>query len=111
MGFDLALAERMRQALDELRLPGLAAKEMFGGVGFMIRGNMACGVHRERAIVRVGPDRYQDALGEPGVQVFDITGRPMRGWVMVDGVACETDEALREWVALGVAFALSLPGK
>ena len=109
MAYDEGLAQRVRQELDEQ--PGLVEKKMFGGVGFMVQGNMACGVHKDRLIVRVGPERHQEAMARPDTVPFDITGRPMKGWVMVEPTGYESEEALREWVREGVEFALSLPPK
>jgi hypothetical protein len=106
---DEALEQRIGEALAEQ--PGLVAKRMFGGVGFMLQGNMACGVHKEMLIVRVGPERYEAALGRPHTRVFDMTGRPMRGWVMVEPDGVGSDAELTAWVQQGVEFALSLPPK
>jgi TfoX/Sxy family transcriptional regulator of competence genes len=109
MPYDQGLAQRIRDELGQL--PERVEKKMFGGVGFMVRGNMACGVHGEDLIVRVGPDSYQAALGRPNTRPFDITGRPMSGWVMVAPKGCEAASDLRNWVRQGVEFALSLPAK
>lgn len=109
MAYDEALAQRVRAALDEL--PGLVEKKMFGGIGFMVRGNMACGVNKDDLIVRVGGDRYEEALSEPHVRPFDLTGRPMKGWVTVRPPGYKADSELRRWVQQGVGFALSLPAK
>ena len=106
-----SLEERVSDALGELQQSGLVEKRMFGGVGYLVHGNMACGVHRGTLIVRVGPDAYERALARPHANVFDITGRPMKGWVTVGPEGCSTDEALRQWVQEGIAFALSLPAK
>ena len=84
---------------------------MFGGVGFLINGNMACGVYKNDLIVRIDPEKYKDALSRPHVKVFDITGRPMKGWIMVQPEGCKTGRSLKAWVEKGVAFARSLPGK
>jgi len=105
------LEERVRDALGELQQTGLVEKRMFGGVGYLVHGNMACGVHRGNLIVRVGVDAYERALARPHVRVFDITGRPMKGWVMMGPEGCATDDSLRQWVREGIAFALSLPAK
>jgi len=91
--------------------PGLVDKKMFGGVGFMVQGNMACGVHREMLIVRVGPGNYEKTLGWPRTKVFDMTGRPMRGWVMVESDGFASVDEFAAWVRQGVQFALSLPPK
>ena len=112
MAYDENLAERVRGVLQELPdLPAMVQKKMFGGVAYMLRGNMACGVHGDKLIVRVGKDRYEVAIQQPETVPFDITGRPMRGWVMVVADACQADEDLRYWVGRGVAFALTLPAK
>jgi hypothetical protein len=84
---------------------------MFGGIAFMLQGNMCCGVMKDDLMVRVGPDAHTEALGRPNAREFAMSGRPMPGWVLVtpDGVA--TDEGLRDWVQRGVDFARSLPAK
>jgi hypothetical protein len=109
MAYDEGLAERAREVLVDL--PGFVEKKMFGGIGFMLRGNMACGVNGEELIVRVGPANYEQALRKPHTRPFDMTGRPMRGWVMVAPVGLESDAGLEDWVQRGVEFALSLPPK
>ena len=111
MSFDELLAERVHTVLNELGVTDLDEKKMFGGVGHLLRGNMACGVHKEYLIVRVGPARYEDALAHPGTKVFDMTGRAMKGWVMVAPEAIMEDTALKGWVEQGVEFALTLPPK
>jgi TfoX/Sxy family transcriptional regulator of competence genes len=109
MAYDEGLAQRVREALGEL--PELVEKKMFGGIGFMVQGNMACGVNGDELIVRVGPEGYQEALTKPHARPFDMTGRPMKGWVWVASEGYESDMALEDWVRLGVEFALSLPPK
>ena len=109
MAYDEILALRVEQLLSDQS--GLVSKKMFGGVGCMLHGNMACGVHKDSLIVRVGPERYEEALTRPYTRVFDITGRPMTGWVMVAPEGCQEDADLEAWVQLGVDFALSLPPK
>ena len=109
MAYDEGLAQRIRETLGEL--PGLTEKKMFGGIAFMVGGNMACGVIESDLIVRVGPERYEEAAGKPHARAFDFTGKPMKGWVMVAPEGYETDESLRGWVEQGIAFARSLPAK
>lgn len=111
MAYDEGLAERIRQVLLDLRPTRLDEKKMFGGVGFMVQGNMACGVHKDKLVVRVGTERYQEALAAPYTVLFDITGRPMKGWVMVEPEGCAADDDLKEWLEQGVNFAGSLPPK
>ena len=74
MAYDEALAERLRQVLDDQE--GIRERKMFGGLAFMLHGNMCCGVEQDRLMVRVGPDRYDEALGRPHARVMDFTGRP-----------------------------------
>ena len=111
MAYNEDLAQRTREALMELQVERLVEKKMFGGVGFMVQGNMACGVNRDELIVRVGPEGYMEALAKPHTRVFDLTGRPMKGWVMVERAGWEKEEVLREWIEAGVEFALTLPAK
>jgi hypothetical protein len=109
VAYDEGLAQRIRKVLaGEV---GLTEKKMFGGVGFMVRGNMACGVHGANLIVRGGPARYQEALAQPHARVFDMTGRPMVGWVEVAPPGVASAAELRGWVSLGVAYAKTLPAK
>jgi len=109
MAYDEGLAQRMREILADV--PELHEKKMFGGIGYMVRGNMACGVHGDAVIVRVGADRYEEALSEPHTSRFDLTGRPMKGWVWVSSDGVQTDDELEAWMQQGVDFALSLPPK
>jgi TfoX/Sxy family transcriptional regulator of competence genes len=109
MAYDEGLAQRVRDVLGER--PGLLERKMFGGIAFMIRGNMACGVREDRLIVRVGPVDYERAVMEPHTRPFDLTGRPMTGWVVVVPEGYESDDDLRAWVEQGLDFALTLPPK
>jgi TfoX/Sxy family transcriptional regulator of competence genes len=109
MPYDELLAGRIRAILS--RIPVLEEKKMFGGVGFLINGNMACGVHKNHLIVRVGPIDYHQSLLRPYARPFDMTGRPMLGWVMVEPQGCETESKLKEWISQGIEFARSLPAK
>lgn len=109
MAFDEALAERVRKQLG--RRPGLVEKKMFGGIAFLINGNMSVGVHGEELIVRIAPESTDTALKERGVRRFDITERPMKGWLLVGGSGIRTPDALATWVRRGADFASSLPKK
>jgi hypothetical protein len=109
MAYDEELAARVRKALDNTE--GLVEKKMFGGVGYMLHGNMACGVLGNKVIIRVGPDRHAMTIEQPETVPFDITGRPMKGWVMVLPEGYETDEMLMSWLQEGISFAKSLPPK
>jgi hypothetical protein len=84
---------------------------MFGGIAFMLNGNMCCGVVKDDLMVRLAPDRSEEALQLPHARPMDFTGRPMKGFVFVEPAGVATDEALREWVKRGVEFASTLPAK
>ena len=109
MAYDEILEGRIRALLADR--PGLTAKKMFGGVGFMVNGNMACGVNKQDLIVRVGPANYEEALTAPHTRPFDMTGRPMKGWVVVEPAGYASGPDLEAWLSKGLAFALSLPQK
>jgi TfoX/Sxy family transcriptional regulator of competence genes len=109
MAVDEQLAERVRGALGGV--DGLEEKRMFGGLAFLLHGNMSVGVHGEDLIVRLAPEQTEEALAEPGVRVFDMTGRPMKGWVLVGPEATASEDGLGAWVTRGLDFAESLPPK
>lgn len=109
MAFDEHLAERMRKQLR--RRAGLIEKKMFGGLAFLINGNMSVGVHANDLIVRIAPDQSDALLRENGVRLFDVTGRPMKGWLLVSGSVLEDDASLAKWIRRGVDYASSLPKK
>ena len=109
MAFSAALAERIRQALARKR--GVEEKKMFGGVGFLLHGNMLVGVWKDSLIARIGPDESDLALLEPHVKEFDITGRAMKGWVLVGPEGVEGDEQLGGWIERATKFVKTLPAK
>lgn len=109
MAFDESLAARIRIAL--ARKKGIEEKKMFGGLGFLLHGNMLVGVWKNSMIVRLGPDEHEAALREPHVGEFDITGRPMKGWVMVAAEGVVEEDAVKKWVQRAVKFVGKLPAK
>jgi TfoX/Sxy family transcriptional regulator of competence genes len=109
MAYNEVLAERIRAILKTVR--GLEEKKMFGGVGFLVRGNMACGVHKDDLILRLGEQGFAAALKAPHVRIFNMTGKPMKGWVLVSKQGYESAKALQAWVRISLAFAGSLPPK
>jgi hypothetical protein len=109
MSYNQGLANDVRMLLGER--PNLVAKEMFGGMTFMLNGHMAVGVSGDGLMVRVGPEQYEAALSQPRVGVFPSSGRPMRGWVLVEPAGLRDDADLERWVTIGVTFAESLPPK
>src|SRR5207249_7419966 len=96
MAFDEALATRLRSVL--AGIDGIAEKKMFGGIAFLLNGNMCCGVHGDELILRLDRDDTDEALEDANVRLFDLTGRPMKGWVLIapDGIARDKD--LRSWI-------------
>ena len=92
MTYDEGLAERIRETLGEP--PGLTERKMFGGIAFMLNGNMACGIIRDELMARVGPDAFDQALSRPHVREMDFAGRPMKGMVFVEPAGVEDDAAL-----------------
>ena len=114
MAYDEGLAQRIREAIDELP-PGererSSEKKMFGGLCFLLGGNMAAGIVGDELMVRVGPDAYEDALSQPHAREMTFTGRAMRGMVYVGVDGFESDGDLRRWLAQGIAFASALPDK
>ena len=109
MAFDERLAERVRTVL--AARPGVAERKMFGGIAFMVGGNMCCGVVKRDLMVRVGPDQYERLLAEPGARPMDFTGRPMKGMLYVEGAALTNARTLAKWVRRGAEYADSLPAK
>jgi hypothetical protein len=107
MAYDEALAHHIRTRLGDH--PGLTSREMFGGIAFMVNGNMAVGVAGEELMVRVGKEAHDEAMARPGTRVFDMSARPMRGWILVSSEGYAADAILDDWIARGVAFAESLP--
>src|SRR5918992_2371429 len=108
MAFDEKLAARVRTLLADRS--DLTERRMFGGLTFMVRGHMCCGVHGDELILRLGPDGADEALAGPYARPMDFTGRPLAGFVIVsrDGLS---GRALARWVARAVAWAESLPPK
>lgn len=110
MAFSEKLAARVRKLLLPQRR-SVREKQMFGGLALLLRGNMCCGVHGDELIIRLAPEKTDAALAEPGVRVFDLTGRAMKGWILVGPRGTATAPALRRWVKIAVAYAASLPAK
>ncbi len=109
MAYSESLAERIRRALARRR--GVVERKMFGGIGFLLHGNMLVGVWQTSLIARVGRDEYPRALKQPHVREFDITGRPMKGWVLVEPEGVENEGQLVEWIQCAWEFVEGLPAK
>ncbi|WP_328297332.1 TfoX/Sxy family protein [Streptomyces sp. NBC_00435] len=109
MTYDEGLTQRIRERLGER--PELAEKRMFGGLAFLLHGNMTVCVSGDELTVRVGPEGTEQALARPEARPMDFTGRPMRGWVTVSGPALADDAVLDHWITTATAFAATLPPK
>jgi hypothetical protein len=109
----MAHDKEMEARIDQLSLnwPGFAKKKMFGGLGYLLNGNMAFGIWKDSLVVRCGAESYARNLDQPGVAEFDITGRPMAGWVLVDPDALAEEASLLGWLERGRDFAATLTAK
>ena len=108
MAFDAELAQRIRDRMTAVA--GVSEKKMFGGLAFLTSGNMTVGVNGDDLVVRIDPEAMDDALAEPDVRPFDMTGRPMRGWIVVasDGLS---DDELERWIDQARSYVATLPPK
>jgi TfoX/Sxy family transcriptional regulator of competence genes len=109
MAYDEALAQRVREVIADKR--GMTERQMFGGLAFMLHGNMFVGILDRSLMARVGPENYERALASLGARQMDFTGRPMRGYVFVDAECVKSTADLKRWVALCTDFAAKLPAK
>jgi hypothetical protein len=109
MAYDLKLAQRVREVLGSAK--GLSEKEQFGGVAFLMRGNVACGIIGNELLVRVGPQRHEEAMSSKDAKPFSLTGRPSKGWVLVAPSGVRSSASLKKWAEMGLEFAKSLPPK
>ena len=109
MPFTPTLAARLRKTLT--RRKHITQQKMFGGLAFLLKGRMCCGVLGDQLVLRQGPEGVADALKEPHTREMDFTGRPMKSLLYVTPEGYASDPALRRWVARAVEFAASLPAK
>lgn len=109
MAYNNQLAARVRAIMrDE---PGYGEKEMFGGICFLLNGNMCCGITREDLMLRVGTEAHAELLSLPFARPMDFTGRSLKGMLYVSEEGVKTQKSLAEWVAKAVSFAGSLPAR
>jgi len=109
MAYDEALAARVRKRLAVQR--GISERRMFGGLCFLLKGHMCAGITGSTLMLRVGPERYADALARPHAREMDFTGRPLKGMIYVDPPGVASAAALARWLQMAVAFAGSQPAK
>ena len=108
MHSDPVLSDRLRTAVSER---GFVERFFFGGVAFFLNGNFSVGVYHQQLVLRIGPNAADEALERPYVKPMDITGRPMRGWVLVESEGFETNQAIDEWINQVFDFVSTLPIK
>ena len=106
MAFDFELSARLQTALKN---QPVIEKRMFGGLAILLNGNMLVGVHGNNLIARVGSGNYEACLLRPHTKPFDMTGRPMSGWVEVLPPGLKEDRELHEWISLCIEYNKSLP--
>ncbi len=109
MSYDEDLFQRVDEILKKTN--GIEPKKMFGGICFMHRGNMLCGIDGKRLMVRVGPEQHDHALRLKHAKVMDITGRPMKGFIFIEQIGFKTKQDLQKWIDLGLNFTYTLPIK
>lgn len=109
MPYDEGLAQRIREVLED-DVP-FVEKKMFGGLSFLVNGNMSVGIINEDLVVRVGKENDEETLSLPHTRPMDFTGKPMKGWIYVVPQGYAADDDLQAWVKRGLDFALSLPPK
>jgi len=109
MAYSKSLVERIRHLVARQR--GVTEKKMFGGVCFLLNGNLLVGVWKDSLIARIGKDDYESALLKAHVSEFDITGKPMTGWVMVNPEGIDSDHQLNQWIEQTKVFVRTLPIK
>jgi TfoX/Sxy family transcriptional regulator of competence genes len=110
MAYDENLAQRIRQRV--VRRKNIEEKKMFGGVGFLLNGNLLIGVRKDSLLVRLDPDESDEALKEPHVSEFNIRGRgTMKGWIVVGLEGVQGDNQLAVWIERAVKFVGKLPAK
>lgn len=109
MAYDEDLAARVRGSFGDAF--DITERKMFGGIAFMLNGNMCCGVVNDDLMVRVGPEGFDEVMERPHVRPMDFTGRPMTGFIFVDTGGTSATDDLEFWVQKGVSFAETLPPK
>ncbi len=109
MPYDEEIESRIRKVIS--RWKNTEAKKMFGGVCHLLDGNMFCGVYKDFLILRLGEKESKESMSLPFVHPFDITGKPMKGWVMVEKDGFKNDEALKAWLGKAKEFVNTLPSK
>ncbi len=109
MAYDQGLAERLKYLLQDR--PDMVEKKMFGGIGWLLSGNMCVGIHKDDLVIRIGAELCEKVLLEPHAKPMDITGKPMKGWAMINPEGLEDDADLKRYTDLAIGFVKTLPEK
>jgi TfoX/Sxy family transcriptional regulator of competence genes len=109
MPYNEQIDARIQKVVSRWKIP--IQKKMFGGVCHLLNGNMVCGVYKDYLILRLGEKAAAQALKQSYIRPFDITGKPMKGWLMVDGTGFKTDNSLKSWLNKAKTFVKTLPPK
>jgi len=109
LGYNKDLVQRIREFLE--KTSGVSEKKMFGGIAFMVNGNMTVGVIKDELIVRVGKEYYTQALKEDFTREMDFTGKPLKGIIFVEAEGISEDSVLHYWINKGLKFTQTLPHK
>jgi TfoX/Sxy family transcriptional regulator of competence genes len=109
MSYNIQVEQRIEEVIS--LWPDMEKKKMFGGVCYLTRGNICFGIWQDQLIVRTDPATARNCLQLGHVRPFDVTGRPMKGWIMVSAEGWRSDSALNEWLVMGLNFSLTLPAK
>lgn len=109
MAYDELVAQRIRQTLKGS--PGISQRKMFGGVAFLLNGNMCCGVVRQDLVLRLGNEGVAQALQQPHTRPMDFTGRPLGSMIYLSPEGYQSEADLQSWVEQALAFCETLPAK
>jgi TfoX/Sxy family transcriptional regulator of competence genes len=109
MAFDVVLSERIRTKM--YRRSGFTEKKMFGGICYMLNGNICCGVIKDEMVVRLDPDQTDEVLAHSCARIFDYSGHPMKGWFFISPEGVRSDQDLARWTTRSIQYAKSLPPK
>lgn len=107
MAFDAELADRIRKIFEAKKM-AVTERKMFGGLSFLLRDKMCCGVLGNKLVARIGPDQYEKALQAPGVKPMDFTGRSLKGFVYVEAKAIKDDKNLKSWIKISADYVSTL---
>jgi TfoX/Sxy family transcriptional regulator of competence genes len=109
MPYNIELEKRIDRLADQSGK--ITKKKMFGGIGYMLNGNMVFGIHKQALLIRTSPEQAEKLLKKEFMSVFDMTGRPMKAWLLVDPGGWKTEKQLQEFLDLSIAYVKTLPGK